>query len=146
MSLESNSDNPYFFDPYQDEYDEERGEDHPTYGPDMEDRFNIQGLHRYMNSCFGISPKDDNKPFGACYKDWADLNLGELAEYSKYYWSASSTCFALPTHDRLPHMKCLMESEVIGDNRLLRDELIAIVKVMAARLNTKSPALIQWPL
>ncbi|KAE8335339.1 hypothetical protein BDV24DRAFT_171433 [Aspergillus arachidicola] len=130
MSLESNSDKPYFFIPYRDEYDEEKEDDYPTYEPDMEDRFNIQGLHFYMNSCFGAYPKDDNKPF--------DLNLGELAEYSKYHWRASSTCFALPTHERLPHMKCLMESEVTGDNRLLRGELIAIVKIMTARLNTKS--------
>ncbi|KAB8200086.1 hypothetical protein BDV34DRAFT_205529 [Aspergillus parasiticus] len=70
MSLESNSDKPYFFIPYRDEYDEEKEDDYPTYEPDMEDRFNIQGLHFYMNSCFGAYPKDDNKPFGACYKEY----------------------------------------------------------------------------
>ncbi|KAB8225398.1 hypothetical protein BDV33DRAFT_198779 [Aspergillus novoparasiticus] len=91
-----------------------------------------------MQSCFGTYPNDDSKPFGISYKEWPDLNLGQLAEYSKYYWTASNTCVALPTHERLPHMKCLMENEVAGDDRLLRGELIAIGKIMTAWLNTKS--------
>ncbi|OGM39297.1 hypothetical protein ABOM_011967 [Aspergillus bombycis] len=138
MSLESNSDKPYFFIPYQEEYLDEMDRDYPTYNPDIDDRFNIGELHLYMESRFGTYPKDDNKRFGVGYKAWPDLNLGELAEHSKYYWTASFTGFALTTHEPLPHMKCLMESEVAGDDRLLRGELIAIVKIMTARLNTKS--------
>ncbi|KAB8257904.1 hypothetical protein BDV32DRAFT_126626 [Aspergillus pseudonomiae] len=138
MSLESSFDKPYFFIPYEDEYHPTERE-YSTYVPDVEDRLNCEGFHLYMDSCISqVYPEDDNRPFGVGYKAWPDLNLGELAEYSKYYWTASFTGFALPTHEPLPHMKCLIHSEATGDNRLLRGELIAIVKIMTARLNTKS--------
>ncbi|KAJ5788636.1 hypothetical protein N7457_003626 [Penicillium paradoxum] len=37
-----------------------------------------------------------------------------------------------------PHCKAILESEAIGDDRLLRGEIMTITDIMAARLRTKS--------
>lgn len=39
----------------------------------------------------------------------------------------------------LPHMKCIVETHVIGDDRLIRSELITILQVMRGRLHTRYP-------
>lgn len=48
------------------------------------------------------------------------------------------TLIATARDEPLPHMKCMMESELDGDDRLLRGELVAIIRTMATRLRTRS--------
>ncbi|KAE8348156.1 hypothetical protein BDV28DRAFT_164984 [Aspergillus coremiiformis] len=66
-----------------------------------------------------------------------ELHLKDLAEPSHHRqvsFPYSASTVAMP----LPHMKCMIESEVDGDDRLLRGELVAIINTMITRLHTKS--------
>ncbi|RAK96359.1 uncharacterized protein BO80DRAFT_392121 [Aspergillus ibericus CBS 121593] len=139
MSLESKSDNPSFFVPYEDEYVHSDDDEYPTYEPDVEDRLNVGQFHYYMQDWCGQSyPEDENKPEGIRFRSRAELGLGILAEVNNHHWHVSLICSAPAVTGPLPHVKCLMESEATGDNRLLRSEIVAIIQTMVARLNTKS--------
>ncbi|PYI01199.1 hypothetical protein BO78DRAFT_464824 [Aspergillus sclerotiicarbonarius CBS 121057] len=139
MSLESKLDNPSFFIPYEDEYALLVDRDYPTYDRNVETRLNVGEFHYYMQDCCGQSyPEDENKPEGIRFRSMAELRLGTLAEVNNHHWHVSLICSAAAVDEPLPHMKCLMESEATGDDRLLRSEIVAIIKTMVARLNTKS--------
>ncbi|PYI00547.1 hypothetical protein BO78DRAFT_329788 [Aspergillus sclerotiicarbonarius CBS 121057] len=134
MSLEQASDClPSFFTPYEGDFVRPGEDPYPPHKPDTPNHWNVQGLHWYMQSCLSqlILPH----PSGICPK-WGRFNFGALFETS-YFWKVSSTCTAL-AKESLPHMKCLMESDAVGDERLLRGELITIINIMTGRLNTKS--------
>ncbi|KAH8423130.1 uncharacterized protein LDX57_000886 [Aspergillus melleus] len=149
LSLDEKADDrPRFFTPYRDEYftHKELPESFHNLNPQEENHINVQGLHLFMESYLGSVYTQ--KPRGIYYRAWGDLNFGELSE-PKYFWQVSFTCLTSTKFDRyfrpvlgpneaLPHVKCMMESDSVEDDRLLRGEIITIIQIMAGRLNTKS--------
>lgn len=65
-----------------------------------------------------------------------DYRFGQLLECIDFNWYAVSV--ADYPAGNYPHFKVIVESDVNGDDRLLRGEIMAITNIMAARLRTKS--------
>lgn len=65
-----------------------------------------------------------------------DYRFGQLLECIGFHWYAVSAT-DYPAGD-YPHFKVMLESEINGDDRLLRGEIITITDIMATRLKTKS--------
>jgi hypothetical protein len=63
-----------------------------------------------------------------------DYKFGQLLECVDFNWYAVSvTDYPKGTY---PHFKVIVESEVNGDDRLLRGEIMTITDIMTARLKT----------
>lgn len=65
-----------------------------------------------------------------------DYRFGQLLECIDFNWYAVSVT-NYPAGN-FPHFKVILESDVNGDDRLLRGEIITITDIMAARLRTKT--------
>lgn len=65
-----------------------------------------------------------------------DYRFGQLLECIDFNWCAVSVADYQPVNR--PHFKVMLASDVNGDNRLLRGEIMTITDIMAARLRTKS--------
>ncbi|KAF5864251.1 hypothetical protein ETB97_008248 [Aspergillus alliaceus] len=150
MSLDQSSpDRPYFFTTYQGSIDKLNDPDilatWSDYQPDSEISLNTYGISLFFASYLRESVLEH--PPGVYSQQWGGLNFGNLFESLEtgYHWKVHRTCLALTTFrmstgsdEPLPHIKCLIESEAISDDRLLRGELMAIIKIMIGRLDTKS--------
>ena len=65
-----------------------------------------------------------------------DYKFGQLLECIKFNWEAVSVTDYLGSN--YPHFKVMLASDAMGDDRLLRGEIVTITDIMAARLRTKS--------
>lgn len=65
-----------------------------------------------------------------------DYKFGQLLECIEFNWYAVSVT-EYPA-ENYPHFKAILESDVNGDDRLLRGQITTITDIMAARLRTKS--------
>ncbi|RAH87673.1 hypothetical protein BO86DRAFT_351692 [Aspergillus japonicus CBS 114.51] len=98
-------------------------------------------LNRYLGSAW---PADENKLPNFVHKERSDLRLKglyELPSVHDHSWRTSLTHVARSAEESKPsppHFKRLVRSEVAGDERLLRGELITIINSMINRLSFKS--------
>ncbi|PWY95952.1 hypothetical protein BO94DRAFT_455239 [Aspergillus sclerotioniger CBS 115572] len=145
LSLEEGTqDQPCFSEPYQ-------GKLPP---PEKEDKFleltpdpnnitwNTRDLEYFLcdhfNDCcydqWGACP--DNLPPSGQYREMGDYRFGQLLECITFNWEA----IAVTDYQdgKYPHFKAMVASEAMGDDRLLRGEIMTITDIMAARLRTKS--------
>ncbi|KKK27385.1 hypothetical protein ARAM_002292 [Aspergillus rambellii] len=68
------------------------------------------------------------------YRETGDFKFGNLFEVMPNNWEVPTV---LDTREgKFPHMKAMVISNTIGDNRLLRGELLAITDIMSTRLRT----------
>lgn len=65
-----------------------------------------------------------------------DFKFGQLLECFGFNWYAVSVTDY--PEQNYPHMKAIVENEVIGDNRLLRGEIMTITDIMRGRLRSKT--------
>ncbi|KAI9041454.1 uncharacterized protein KD926_006850 [Aspergillus affinis] len=127
-------DRPRFFTPYRGGHssyvDEKLPESFAKFNPGRENHLNVQGLHLFMESYLGSMRT--HEPRGIYFREATSTSANSLKSI------ITGRCLIGP-YEALPHMKCMMEGgEAVGDDRLLRGEILAIIQVMAGRLNTKS--------
>ncbi|PYI21027.1 hypothetical protein BO99DRAFT_95719 [Aspergillus violaceofuscus CBS 115571] len=103
------------------------------------------GLQYHLNGYLGSAwPADENKLPNFVHKERSDLRLKglyELPSVHDHSWRTSLTYVARSAEESKPsppHFKRLVRSEVAGDERLLRGELITIINSMINRLSFKS--------
>ncbi|KAJ5106011.1 hypothetical protein NUU61_003358 [Penicillium alfredii] len=150
LSLNEKSDGqPLFFDRYQGRLQDRRTPDSTwsEYNADLENYENVRILYFWIKRY--IRDQSPLEPAGSY-----DVGCHDLYEIGDYFWKVVNASVPMtnpgsgiyPANLRnvpnpnppLPHVKCLMESDVMGDNRLLRGEIMAIIHVMDARLSAKS--------
>ncbi|PLN78683.1 hypothetical protein BDW42DRAFT_174373 [Aspergillus taichungensis] len=100
---------------------------------DMEIFFtrHFQDCWQYASQKYPHSPPQS----GMC-RETGDYKFGQLSECIGFNWYAVSVT-DYPRGDN-PHFKVMLESEAVGDSRLLRGEIMTITDIMATRLKTKS--------
>ncbi|KAJ5585384.1 uncharacterized protein N7459_005184 [Penicillium hispanicum] len=147
LALDENSKcKPFFFDRFREALEDMTDPNDPVltrYVPDREDHDNVRGVHHFTERYIV-----DHEPVGvpgSYSASWGKINCGGLFE-TIFHWKASMIALPVnhpeawpypppePTNPPLPHVKCLMESWVIGDDRLLRGEIKAIIRIMRSRL------------
>ncbi|KAE8154999.1 hypothetical protein BDV25DRAFT_146821 [Aspergillus avenaceus] len=95
-------------------------------------------LTHHFNGCLRYASQKypHNPPMSGVYREIGDYKFGQLLECIGFNWYAVSvTDYPAGNY---PHFKAILESEAIGDDRLLRGEIMTITDIMATRLRTKS--------
>ncbi|PWY84809.1 hypothetical protein BO70DRAFT_313017 [Aspergillus heteromorphus CBS 117.55] len=136
---------PRFFRPYaedlplpdkEDEFvDTELSSDRPMWNVrDLEDF-----LFRHFLDCKEAAEEQhphNPPPSGVPRDQLGDYKFGLLLECIGFSWEAAAvTELADPT---IPHIKAMLISDAMGDERLLRGEIMTITDIMATRLRTKT--------
>ncbi|GKZ80055.1 hypothetical protein AnigIFM56816_004270 [Aspergillus niger] len=143
LSLEGGKDAPCFFKPYEENLPLPTEEDaflKNQLNPDhiMWDTRALEVfLFYHFQDCrsFALREYPHNPPFGV-YREIGDFKFGQLLECFGFNWYAVSvTDYPEQNH---PHMKAIVENDVIGDNRLLRGEIMTITDIMRGRLRSKT--------
>ncbi|OQD60634.1 hypothetical protein PENPOL_c021G03379 [Penicillium polonicum] len=95
-------------------------------------------LSHHFHECWEYASEEysNNPPPSGVYREIGDYRFGQLLECIEFNWYAVSVT-DYPAGNR-PHFKVILESDVNGDDRLLRGEIMTITDIMAARLRTKS--------
>ncbi|KAJ5573758.1 uncharacterized protein N7459_008185 [Penicillium hispanicum] len=143
---------PLFFNRYQGALGDTSEPDDPprNYNATYDHHENVRLIHSFMDDYI-----HDHHPEGvpgSYISSWDDIKCGGLFESNDFNWVASSVALTVTNpgswryrweeeggpNPPKPHIKCIMESWVDGDDRLLRGEIIAIIKIMRARLYAKS--------
>ncbi|KKK24735.1 hypothetical protein ARAM_007177 [Aspergillus rambellii] len=147
LSLEGDTQNyPCFFKPYQGELplpQKEKEDKLLKFKPDpdhiMWDTRDMEIFFtRYFHDCweYALQKYPHSPPLSGIYREIGDYKFGQLLECIGFNWYAVSvTDYPLGNY---PHFKAILESEAIGDDRLLRGEIMTITDIMATRLKTKS--------
>ncbi|KXG53991.1 uncharacterized protein PGRI_010410 [Penicillium griseofulvum] len=90
--------------------------------------------HFYGSLRYAWREYPHNPPPSGEYREIGDYKFGQLLECVDFNWYAVSvTDYPKGTY---PHFKVIVESEVNGDDRLLRGEIMIITDIMTARLKT----------
>ncbi|OQE15549.1 hypothetical protein PENFLA_c031G04856 [Penicillium flavigenum] len=143
LSLERDSQHhPRFFKPYQGELpppDKKIVDKLLKFPPDPDhilwDTRDIElFLTHHFDDCLTyVSDKYPNSPPpSGAYREIGGYRFGQLLEYIGFNWYAVSvTDYHAGNY---PHFKVILEIEAIGDDRLLRGEIMTITDIMAARL------------
>ncbi|KGO41765.1 hypothetical protein PEX1_031160 [Penicillium expansum] len=92
--------------------------------------------HFYDCWDYALEKHPNNPPPSGSYREIGDYRFGQLLECIDFNWYAVSV--ADYPAGNYPHFKVIVESDVNGDDRLLRGEIMTITNIMAARLRTKS--------
>ncbi|GLB05464.1 hypothetical protein AtubIFM57258_000753 [Aspergillus tubingensis] len=147
LSLYGDSEHhPRFFNPYPEELPFPENEDEKDlleFPPDpnhiLWDTRDIEIFftNHFINSWeYASDEYPDNPPPSSIYREIGDYKFGQLLESVGFNWYAV-TVTEYP-EGNYPHFKAILESEAIGDSRLLRGEIMTITDIMAARLRTRS--------
>ncbi|KAJ5491893.1 hypothetical protein N7453_009990 [Penicillium expansum] len=147
LSLEDDTQHhPRFFNPYQEKLPlplKENEDGLLEFEPDpnhiMWDTRSMQlFLTRHFYDCWSYASKKypHNPPPSVSCREIGDYKFGQLLECIDFNWYAVSV--ADYPAGNYPHFKVIVESDVNGDDRLLRGEIMTITDIMAARLRTKS--------
>ncbi|GLA22770.1 hypothetical protein M752DRAFT_329032 [Aspergillus phoenicis ATCC 13157] len=147
LSLEEDSEHhPRFFNPYPEELPLPEKEDEEKlleFPPDPNHiLWDTRDMEIFFTNHFSNSweyASDEyphNPPPSGIYREIGDYKFGQLLESVGFNWYAVSVT-EYP-EGNYPHFKAMLESEAIGDNRLLRGEIMTITDIMAARLRTRS--------
>ncbi|OOF97551.1 hypothetical protein ASPCADRAFT_129231 [Aspergillus carbonarius ITEM 5010] len=145
LSLEEGTQHqPCFFESYQGKLPLPKKEDEFLEFPPHPDNivWNNRDLEYFLcdhfNDCLyylrDASPH--NPPPSGQYREIGDYKFGQLLECIKFNWEAVSVTDYLGSN--YPHFKVMLASDAMGDDRLLRGEIVTITDIMAARLRTKS--------
>ncbi|KAE8151555.1 hypothetical protein BDV25DRAFT_138791 [Aspergillus avenaceus] len=141
MSLEDKSILPRFFAPYQAKVDPPQDENVTDSFPRFDElifedhaesaqRF----LHKYIQN--GELPQDEEFPLVPCYKDWGDFGFPDLVEIlGKPTWQLM-TAWDMPLRKQ-PHIKCMLSTDAVAENRLLYSEIVTIIEIIRQRLRTR---------
>ncbi|GKZ23591.1 hypothetical protein AbraIFM66951_009864 [Aspergillus brasiliensis] len=149
LSLEGAKDRPCFFRPYEEELplpveEDEFLEIELTPENIMWDTRALElFLFDHFHDCRGFAKREypKNPPYGV-YRETGDFKFGQLLECGKFNWYAVSVTDY--PDENLPHMKAIVENDAIGDDTLLRGEIMTISDIMRARLrsNTLRPHIV----
>ncbi|PLB55576.1 hypothetical protein P170DRAFT_461412 [Aspergillus steynii IBT 23096] len=89
-------------------------------------------LHMYIQH--GGLPQEDEFPPAPSYRDWGDFGFPDLVEiFGNPRWQLQ-TAWDLPLR---PHIKCMIITEAVPDDRLLYGEIVTIDEIIQQRLRTK---------
>ncbi|PYH45591.1 uncharacterized protein BP01DRAFT_373842 [Aspergillus saccharolyticus JOP 1030-1] len=147
LSLEGDTQHyPLFFRPYKRELplpQKEKEEKLLKFKPDpdhiMWDTRDMEiFLTRHFHECWEYASLEypHSPPLSGIYREIGDYKFGQLLDCIGFNWYAVSvTDYPAGNY---PHFKVMLESEAIGDDRLLRGEIITITDIMATRLKTSS--------
>ncbi|GKZ40207.1 hypothetical protein AbraIFM66950_003407, partial [Aspergillus brasiliensis] len=86
--------------------------------------------NHFCNSWEYASDEYPHSPPSGAYREIGDHKFGQLLESIGFNWYAVSVT-EYPKGN-YPHFKAMLESEAIGDDRLLRGEIMTITDIMAA--------------
>ncbi|PYH87015.1 hypothetical protein BO82DRAFT_600 [Aspergillus uvarum CBS 121591] len=144
LEEDNTQDHPRFFQPYQKELPlPEKEEELLEFEPDP-DRimWETRAMELFLTKQFYkcgryAAPKYPyNPPPSGGYREIGDYKLGQLLEAAGFNWYAVSVTDYWTGN--YPHFKVMLESDAVGDDRLLRGEIMTITDLMAVRLRTKS--------
>ncbi|PYI11046.1 hypothetical protein BO78DRAFT_426098 [Aspergillus sclerotiicarbonarius CBS 121057] len=145
LSLEEGTQHqPCFFEPYQGKLPLPEKEDEfleVTADPDRI-MWNNRDLEYFLcdhfSQCWEYTCEvcPHNLPPSGIYREIGDYKFGQLLECITFTWEA--VAITDYPEGNYPHFKAMVESDAVGDDRLLRGEIMTITDIMAARLRTKS--------
>ncbi|PWY95913.1 hypothetical protein BO94DRAFT_507316 [Aspergillus sclerotioniger CBS 115572] len=98
---------------------------------------NARDLEDFLDKlvCHSELPQSDKYPIGPRYRDFGDfINFGQLLECRPQRWQVQAA-WDMPDHH--PHLKAMVINEAVGDERLLRGEVLTIIDIMRGRLTHK---------
>ncbi|KAH8427660.1 uncharacterized protein LDX57_005371 [Aspergillus melleus] len=149
MSLEENAILPRFFAPYKGmivpPQDQEAINDLADSFPRFdklifEDRADSAQhfVHEYIQS--GILPQDEEFPLVPQYKDWGKFGFPDLVEIlGKPTWQFM-TAWHMPLRNQ-PHIKCMLCTDIVAEDRLLYSEMVSILEIIRQRLRARETRL-----